>query len=420
MINYKSTSEFTEVVFSCRLAFSKSSWPYMLSTAIPWLVLSGQRSVRRLASGEMLKRHESSFYRFFSSYKFRPEVFFKALLMLVMETFKLKELTLAVDDTLCPKWGKKIFGAAYLFDHVKRPRPGTIWGHNWVVIAVVINTHGVFMSLPIWISLYRPKSICKKSEFKTRLQLTNEAVEKIKQWAKCPILLLADGAYNNKTLITPLKKMDITLVSRLRSDAVLKYDPPKQKKKKRGRPSHYGRKLPSLPNMAKNENGWTRMMVIIYGNFVELDVKSFQAWWPKSKVKLNIVITRDPTEKRPVCYLSSTDLSMEPHEIIELFSQRWSIEQLFADVKQSIGLDTAEVRTKNSVLRHAYFSFALVTWTRVWAFKKYKNSESSPNSYPKQLAALKTDILTETILSSIPKKLLPIKKSRQLAALLAA
>jgi len=199
MINYKSISEFSEVVFSCRLAFSKSSWPYMLASAIPWLMLSGQRSVRRLAAGDMLKKHETSFYRFFSSYKFRPEVFFKALLMLVIDTFKLKELTLAVDDTLCPKWGKKIFGAAYLFDHVKRPRPGTIWGHNLVVVSVVINTHGVFASLPVWVSLYRPKNVCKKSEFKTRLQLTNEAMEKIKQWAKRPILLLADGAYNNKT-----------------------------------------------------------------------------------------------------------------------------------------------------------------------------------------------------------------------------
>ena len=126
----------------------------------------------------------------------------------------------------------------------------------------------------------------------------------------------------DKTLIIPLKKMNITLVSRLRSDAILKNDPPKQGKKKRGRPSQYGKKLPSLPNIAKNENGWTRTMVIIYGGFVELDVKSFQAWWPKSKAKLNIVITRYPKGKRSDCYLSSTDLSMESHEIIELFSQR--------------------------------------------------------------------------------------------------
>jgi len=51
------------------------------------------------------KRHESSFYRFFSRFKFRPQLFFQALLGLIVSTFGLKDLLLVVDDTLCPKYG---------------------------------------------------------------------------------------------------------------------------------------------------------------------------------------------------------------------------------------------------------------------------------------------------------------------------
>jgi hypothetical protein len=43
VIRYESTSEFSEIVFSGRVAFSKRSRPYLLAVAIPWLVQSGQQ-----------------------------------------------------------------------------------------------------------------------------------------------------------------------------------------------------------------------------------------------------------------------------------------------------------------------------------------------------------------------------------------
>ena len=102
MIYYRTTSELSEIIFNFRLAFSKRSWPYLCATAITWLIQSGQRHIRRLRHGAGLKRHEASFYRFFSHFRFRHEIFFKALLELIIQTFQLKKLLIAVDDTLCP------------------------------------------------------------------------------------------------------------------------------------------------------------------------------------------------------------------------------------------------------------------------------------------------------------------------------
>ena len=418
MIRYHSTSDFSEILFSFRLAFSKRSWPYLCATMIPWLIQSGQRHIRRLRHGAGFKRHEASFYRFFSHFKFRPEAFFKALLLLIIQTFELKKLLIAVDDTLCPKWGKHIFGACPFWDHVKRPRAGYIWGHNWVVLAVVVELFGVPVALPFWISLYRSKKYCPKEEFRTRLQITIEALQKVQSWISLEISIVADGAYNNQSVLKPLLKMGISLTSRLRFDAVLRASLPKRKTKKRGRKPKYGRRLPSLPAIAGSGRGWKRIRVKIYGKLVRLNYKSFVAWWPKAGVQLQVVIVRDRKGERKPTYLSSTDLNLKPILLIQRFSWRWPIEQLFADVKTWLGLDSAEVRSAKSVLRHAIFAFALVTWVRVWARKHLAASQNLPVSFLGQLSVLRTGLMSETIFSSIPANRLSKRNCHDLANLI--
>ena len=418
MMHYHSTSEFSEIIFNFRLAFSKRSWPYLCATAIPWLIRSGQRHIRGLSARADLRRHETSFYRFFSHFKFRHEAFFKALLGLILQTFQLKELLIAVDDTLCPKWGKHIFGTAPFWDHVKRPRAGYIWGHNWVILAVVVECFGTPVALPFWVALYRPKKNCPEAEFRTRLQITIEALQKVQTWISLRISLVADGAYNNQAILKPLAAMKISLTSRLRFDAVLRKALPKRKRKKRGRKPKYGRRLPSLTAMAQSGRGWKRIRVKIYGKLVRLNIKSFVAWWPKAGVQLRVVIVRDPGRKRKPTYLSSAELDLHPRLIIERFSRRWPIEQLFADVKTWLGLDSAEVRSPKSVLRHAIFAFALVTWVRVWAQKHLAGYQNPPVSFLGQLSGLRTGLMTETIFSSIPANRLSKRNCRDLASLM--
>lgn len=420
MIRYQSTSEFSEIVLSCRIAFSKRSWPYLLATAIPWLVQSGQRHIRRLSARAAWRRHESSFYRFFSRFKFRSELFFKALLLLIIRTFGLKEILIVVDDTLCPKWGRHIFGTASFYDHVRRPRPGYLWGHNWVVLAVVVHLFGVPVALPFWVSLYRSEKHCPQSECRTRLQIVADVLGVVQTWISLPISMVADGAYNNRSLLKPLAAMKIPLVSRLRLDAVLRREAPQRRARKRGRKPRYGARFPMLQKIARSGRGWRRGWVQIYGKRVRLKIKSFDAWWPKAAVKIRVVIARDPAGKRKPCFLSSTDLELTPIQIIERFALRWPIEQLFADAKLLMGLDSAEVRTANSVLRHAILTFALVTWVRLWAKKCLSRLTHRPTSFAGQLCELRGDLLGQTIFTAFPGGKLSKRISEDLARLAVA
>lgn len=420
MFRYHSTSDFAEITLSCRMAFSKRSWPYLIASAIPWLVLSGQRSVRRLSARAAHLRHESSYYRFFSRFKFRTELFFKCLFDLIVQTFALREILIVVDDTLCPKWGKHIFGTACFFDHVRRPRPGFLWGHNWIVLAVVVSLGDVPVALPFWIALYRPQKICSREEFRTRLQIVAQVLEIVRSWTSLPVALVADGAYNNKSLLGPLAKLSIPLVSRLRLDAVLRKDLPAHPRRKRGRKPKYGPRFPRLQAIARSARGWCLETAHIYSSSVSLKIKSFDAWWPKAGIKIRVVITRDPKGKRNPCFLASTDLTLTPIQIVERFAHRWPIEQLFSDVKLQVGLDSAEVRTPKSVLRHAILAFGLVTWVRVWAKKKGDRFAKASPSFARQLSVLRGDFLAQTISASIPSGTLSKRILRDLAALGAA
>ena len=256
MIRYQTTSDLAEILqlpgrfFEAVLAVPGRDGGVVA-------VASGQRTVRSLGQRALHRRSESGFYRFFSHFKVDLERLSGILLRQIVSAFGLTELLLVVDDTLCPKWGWKIYGTGVHFDHVKRPRPGYLWGHNWIVLAAVVRIFGVSVAVPFRVRLYRPEKTCPEGEFRTRLQIVAEELAKVRfLFPSMKIDLVADGAYNNKSLLAPLRKtLKIHLVSRLRLDAVLRKDAPKRRKRKRGRKGRYGKRLPNLKKMARSGRG---------------------------------------------------------------------------------------------------------------------------------------------------------------------
>lgn len=403
MIRYKVSSSFSDVVFTARFAFSKRSWPYLAACAVPWLLCGGQRCIGRLASLGRHRRSLSGYYRFLSDGKWRLRVLFRALFDLIVREFKVTDLTLVLDDTLCPKWGRHIFGAGSFFDHVARPRPGYIWGHNWVVLAVVVQVGKVgWVALPFWIVLYRQEKGCPSGLFRTRHQLAVEALEAVREWFPGSITLLADGAYNNDSIAAPGRKLNIELVSRMRSDARLRREkPPRQPKGKRGRKPQRGTWLPKLCVLARPSRAFRTEQVHIYGKTVELHLREVVAYWPPLDRVVKVVISRDPKRRHRTAYLMTTDLTLTAVQVVQLFARRWSIEQLFAVAKNQMGLDSAEVRKERAVIRHAALCIALLTWVEVWAHRCCPALRE--RSFARKLAALRSETIAQTIFSSGPR-----------------
>lgn len=398
MLRVNLTEELCEVMLSTRFSFSKRSWPFLVASAVPWLVCAGQRSVTRIWAMANHARSRSAYYRFLSEGKWRMDLFFRGLFELIVRVFNIQELTLVLDDTLCPKWGKKIFGTATHYDHTSRPRAGFIWGHNWIVLSVVVPIGNCAVALPFWIRLYRSKESTSESEFQTRHQLAAEALALVRTWFSGPIRLLADGAYGNRSLIKPARELGVRVVSRLRSDARLRSPiPPRRKTGQRGRVAKKGSYLPSLTKIGGKVANFQSMQVHIYGRDVRLLVHEFVAWWEPLGAVIKVVITRDPNNTKRRAYLFSTNPEEGAKDVIEGFAMRWSIEQMFSVAKNQLGLDSAEVRKEKSVLRHAALCMALVTWTEVWAYKK---ASVKGKTFHSKLAALREDVVTESIFAA--------------------
>jgi len=415
--------EFLEVVFSARAAFSRRSWPYFVAMVIPWLLLQGQRCVTRLHAFGGHARSLSGYYRFLSDGKVRAEVLSRTLVELIVRTFHLSKLLVVVDDTLCPKWGRRIFGTGTFFDHTSRPRPGFLWGHNWVVLALVVDVWNMPVALPFFVRLYRSETSCPPEEFRTRHDFLLEGLQALRSWTSLPISLVADGAYFNASVIRPLRRMRIPFFSRLRRDATLRGDPLARDPHRKGRRPKYGHRLPSLPAMARSGGQWEIIQAHIYRKDVTLRVETIDAWWPTCGQKIRLVIVRSVHGRKRVTFLATTDLTCSAPEIIECYARRWTIEQLFSDVKLHLGLDSAEVRKPRSVFRHALFACACATWIQVWHYRREAKAlrhKVSPASHsPRSLCAkllLLRGVLIDQVLFS---KRLRASRSRRNASPLA-
>jgi len=401
---------------SAKIAFSQRSWPYLAACAVPWLLCAGQRCVGRLAALGRHRRSLSGYYRFLSDGKWRMEVFFKGLFDLIVSTFRIVDLSLVLDDTLSPKWGRGIFGTAFHFDPTARPRPGYIWGHNWVVLAGVVQVRKVaWVALPFWVALYRPKKTCRRGEFRTRHALAAEALALVRRWFSGPILLLADGAYANRSLVGPARKLGIQVVSRLRTDARLREpEPRKQPKGKRGRKPRRGPWLPRLSRLTRQRSKFKTETAAIYGKTVTLRLREVVAWWPPLACAVKVVIARDPKRPKRVAYLMTTDVTLGAVEVAEAFSRRWTIEQMFSVAKNQVGFDSAEVRKERSVVRHAALALAMITWVEVWT--RLFRRPLSPRPFAAKLAAVREEAVMRTLFASGPRR----QGSRRIAGKIAA
>jgi len=388
----------------------------MAACAVPWLLCAGQRCVTRLAAWGAHRRSLSGYYRFLSDGKWRMRVFFRCLFDLIVRTFRVTDLTLVLDDTLAPKWGRGIFGTACHFDPTARPRAGYIWGHNWVVLAVVVPVgKRAWVALPFWVGLYRPKQTCPRGEFRTRHEMAAEALALVRGWFSAPVLLLADGAYANGSLVGPARKLGIEVVSRLRADARLREPKPrKQPKGKRGRKPRHGPWLPRLSQLARQRSRFQTRAVAIYGKTVTLRLREVVAWWPPLACAVKVVIARDPKRPKRVAYLVTTDLALTAVEGVEAFAHRWTIEQMFSVAKNQLGFDSAEVRKERSVLRHAALALAMITWVEVWARRFRRPLSTRP--FAAKLAAVREEAVMQTLFASGPRR----KGSRRIAGTLAA
>jgi len=418
------------------LCFTHPSFQTFCTIVAGWLLGCGRRTVTRvlLAGDGLSHKTFSCYHRFFSQARWCVDDLGRILLRLVLKFIpEDAAVVVAVDDTLNRKTGKRIWAAGMHHDPLLSTARRAVFsfGHNWVVLSVQLPlpfAPGKTWSLPILVRLYRPKKKKRKpgrprgerkaigqakpGEYRTRPQLAREMIALLACWLPHrTIHVVGDSAYAGKSISRHLPD-NVHLTSRMVMNAALYDLPPKRRPRQRGAPRKKGKRLPSPAQLAASrKTRWTKMTVHIYGKRVRVWYKTCVALWYNSAGPrpLRIVVVRDPSGRRRDDCFFSTDLSLSPKAILELFAMRWPLEVAFYNAKQYLGLEDAQNRTPLAVQRTAPLALLLYSLVMLWfADHGHFDAEAYRRSHPwyrqkrtpsfaDMLACLRTASLKESI-----------------------
>jgi hypothetical protein len=300
--------------------------------------------------------HWTTPYTFLRKGRWSCKLVSQCLLDLIAKRLEIgDESIIAIDDTLVKKWGKKFFGQGYYPDPTDK-NPGhhkrRVLGHCWVVMALLVERAGEWFAFPLSALLFVPKSACPKGwEFMTKIELAAMMIKRL-SWPAQRLVLVVDNLYAKARLAgLGIQDKNLVLISRLRSNAALYELPPK--KKGPGRPAKRGKKF-NPKQLWQKRSKRKIIKARIYGKTVSLEV--FVAVMVPSvtlgdKPILVIIFPQRSGKKMNVFF--STDIEMDPARVLEIYSGRWKIEELFREVKTSGGFGDYRQRSFKAVKRHA-------------------------------------------------------------------
>jgi hypothetical protein len=188
----------------------------------------------------------------------------------------------------------------------------------------------------------------------------------LRLWGKA-VWVVADGAYAQGPVLKPLRRLGVTVVSRLRKDAALCSVPPAGGPKGPGRPRVYGTQRVSLAKRAGHNSGWAIGTFDLYGMSVEKRYKTFVATWRPAGGAVRVVLVDEPAGW--VAFFC-TDAQATVADILGRVADRFALETCFRDLKQTAGAGHQQVRGVPSNVGCFHLCVWAFTMTEVWAWNQ--------------------------------------------------
>jgi hypothetical protein len=364
-----------DVLFVFRPCFTAPTFRTFTGLVVGLIASTRRRTVCGMLTGAGLERcwHHSRAHRLFAVARWSADAVGLALADLIVARLlpARSPLTIAVDDTLFKRSGKKVFGVAWHHDGAaKGPKP-IGFGNCWVVAGIVVELP--FLSrpvcLPILARLWRPRRTGK-------IAYAREMAELIA--ARYPdrrVHVVGDAAYVGEHL----RGLDsqITWTSRLKVTSVLHELPPPRTGRS-GRPRTKGARLGTATDVAAIATAratWRDTRVRRYGRTDAVQITEVICLWYGSfhsrtvrvvLVRDNKPRTRNRDDRGYGLPLVTTDLESAAEDLVARYGARWGIEQAFADARQVIGVGEARNRLPRAVERTVPFGLTCLSLVTVW------------------------------------------------------
>ena len=294
-------------------------------------------------------------------------------------------LTVAVDDSLFRRAGRKVHGAGWQYDGSSPSRNKLSFGTCFVVAGIVV--HLPFCTRPVCLPVLgrlvppggKTGQAAKGGKKTTAAggrkkdsapgSKTAVAVALVTLLAAAfpgrRVHAVADAAYHGPALKD--LPATVTWTTRLPANAVLyALAPPRLPGHPGpGRPASRGQRL-GTPAQLTAALPWGRGTVHAYGRSRNTDLAAVTCLWhgcPGTRT-VRVILARDG--RSPLLALVTTDLHTTAAALVTRYSWRWSIEQAFADARNVLGAGEARTRTRRAVERTVPFALYVHTLIIIW------------------------------------------------------
>lgn len=243
-------------------------------------------------------------------------------------------LVLLADGLKVPKAGKKMPAVKRLKQVESNTKPEYILGHSCQAISVVAGAEASAFAVPLGAAIHEGVvySNRDKRTLPTKLFSLLEALGIAE-----PVTLVADAYYACRPLALKLLDSGSHLVSRVRKNAVAFHLPKAPRKKKRGRPRFYGKKISLQSLFDDTSANWVAAQSPVYAECdVSLRYLAIDLIWRPLRRQVRFVLVDHPLRGKIV--LLCTDLAMPPLDVIRLYGIRFKIELAFKQALRLLGV----------------------------------------------------------------------------------
>jgi len=357
-----------------RPCFTAPTFHTFVGLVVGLIAQTRRRTVCGMLTGAGLDQvwHHSRAHRLFSNARWSGDALGLVLADLIVARLLPADaaLTLAVDDTLFKRSGKKVFGVAWHHDGAaKGPKP-IGFGNCWVVAGIVVQLS--FLSrpvcLPVLARLWRPRHTGKIAHARELPLIAARYPDRM-------VHVVGDAAYVGERL----RDVDgrISWTSRLKVTSVLHELPPPRTGRS-GRPRTRGARLGTpadVAALATRANTWRTAQVRRYGRTDTVQISErFCLWYGSFRSRtVRVILVRDDKprtrggdDRGYGLPLVTTDLHSSAEDLVARYASRWGIEQAFADARQIIGVGEARNRTRRAVERTVPFGLTCFSVVTVW------------------------------------------------------
>jgi hypothetical protein len=320
---------------------------------------------------------EAKYYTFMASVKLPWTRIWAVLWRAIPDPLTDGRLLVALDDSINPKTGTKVFACQRSFDHAAKTNQSRFpWAQTIVTVGLLKVIHGRWCCLPLAFAFYLRKATLALRSVRIRGRaLTFEskftqAVRLIRTLAgvfpRAPILVVTDSWFGNNGLLQPLRHAlgaRAHLLSRLRVNAVL-HDLPVAAAARAGRPRKYGARLGSVKATAPARRATAQTYTLnLYGRVRDVVAAEQVVMLKTLRCRVRVVWVYRRTQW---IALVTTDLTLSVLHIIEIYGARWKIEAGFREIKQEIGSAQTQTRNPDAVTNHLHFCMVATTITWIY------------------------------------------------------